>query len=475
MAEAKQQSRKKKFIKDFGVYSIGVLGSKLITFLMVPFYTYFIVDPKEYGYYDLSLQACLLLSPLVTIQLKDGAFRHLLVSNNDDEKRKIITFCINTLCGSISVILSISLLIFLIHPIKHLQYITAMLIVMAMCDVLLHILRGLGNNKAFVTANLISTVTTAIFSIIFVAFLSFGIKGIFLASTLSRILALIYSEYTQRIFSYYTRDIDIKAIGKELIKYCLPLIPVSVCWWLTSSLNRFFVKEFLGLEITGVYAVAVRLAGILQTLGIIFYQTWQENAIQQYNSPDRDRFFSKVFNSYLTILSFLFIYYIFTLKLCYGWIVSGGYQKGMEYLYLMGITTFFHTLTTYFDLGYQCAKETKRAIKSVFLTALLSITLNFTLIKPLGIYGVIISSLTSYLFLLIYRYFDTRRYFKVSIKKNTIIHLALMLVGGIIYMKKVPIWGDLLFMIGALVVYVKTIPLKQITTLVSSKLSHSHK
>ena len=78
MTETKQQSRSKKFVKDFGIYAIGNLGSKLITFLMVPLYTYFVEKPSDYGYFDLCLQVCMLLVPVVTLQLRDGSFRFLL-------------------------------------------------------------------------------------------------------------------------------------------------------------------------------------------------------------------------------------------------------------------------------------------------------------------------------------------------------------------------------------------------------------
>ena len=75
------QNRSKKFIKAIGLYAIGNLGSKLITFLMVPLYTYF-VNPADYGLYDLSLTLIFFAIPFMTLQLRDGAFR-FLVDNID--------------------------------------------------------------------------------------------------------------------------------------------------------------------------------------------------------------------------------------------------------------------------------------------------------------------------------------------------------------------------------------------------------
>lgn len=462
MAEIKQNNRGKKFIKDFGVYAIGVLGSKLITFLMVPLYTYFIEKPSEYGYYDLCLQVCLLLIPVVTLQLRDGAYRFLLVTDDEVKRNRIISSSLNMLFISILFTISVAFIISLFKEIPYLSYTIALLIMMSICEVSLQIVRGLGHNKVFVAANLIATFSIGFLSILFVAIFSMGIKGIFLANIVARIITLVYSEIRIKFLKYYNFYIDFKKTGKELLKYAIPLIPVAICWWLTSSANRFFIKQYLGWEITGIYAVSVRLTSLLHTIGIIFYQTWQENAIQQYNSKDRDSFFSKVFNSYSAVLTLLLILYVFGLKFIFPWIVSSKYQEGMEYLYGMGLSMLFFTLTTYFDLGYQCAKKTHRAVLSIVITAVLCLILNFILVQLIGIYGIILSSIISYLFLLVYRYFDTKRYFTLHLSKDLLVYISLLVSAGIVYTFNLPLWQDIIFLIFVLVIFFKTVPFSQL-------------
>ncbi len=182
---------------------------------------------------------------------------------------------------------------------------------------------------------------------------------------------------------------------------------------------------------TGIYAVAVRFGAVIHTLSNIFLQTWQENAIQQYNSQDRDEFFSKVFNYYIYVLSFTLIVFTFTVKISYGWIVGANYQESLEYLYLINISTMLFAITVYFELPYQCAKDTKRAIPSIILTAVVNITLNFVLTPLLHIYGVILTAIISYLTLIIYRWIDTRRYFTLHFYKRTMIPLVLIGFGVI--------------------------------------------
>ena len=71
-------NRGSKFLKDIGIYAIGNIGSKIITFMMVPLYTYFVHDTSDFGYYDVCLTVCFLRMPFVNLQLRDGAFRVLL-------------------------------------------------------------------------------------------------------------------------------------------------------------------------------------------------------------------------------------------------------------------------------------------------------------------------------------------------------------------------------------------------------------
>ena len=182
---------------------------------------------------------------------------------------------------------------------------------------------------------------------------------------------------------------------------------------------------------TGIYAIAVRFGGLIHTLSNIFLQTWQENAIQQYNSPDRDDFFSKVFNYYIYVLCFTLIAFTFTLKICYGWIIGANYQDSLEFVYLINLSTILFAITVYFELPYQCAKDTKRAIPSIILTAVVNITLNFILTPLLHIYDVILTAIISYLTLIIYRWIDTRRYFTLHFQPRTLIPLSLILISAI--------------------------------------------
>ncbi len=419
-------------MRDIGVYAIGNIGSKLITFLMVPLYTYFVHDTGDFGYYDVCLTVCLLLLPFFTLQLRDGAFRFLLDCDDETQRRRIVSFVARTMASSLVITLLVATVLALFTDIQHLGYAVGLLIAMSLQEVYSQVFRGLGNNRAFVMVGILSALGIGVFSVIFVAYLHWGIRGIFLANIIARLLALVLVEAKVRLITRHTSwNIRIGKVGRDIIRYTLPLLPGSLCWWLTGSSDRLFVTHFLGLDVNGVYAVAIRFTGIINTLAIIFYQAWQETAILQYHSPDRDRFFSRMFNSYIFLLGIILVGYVFLLKVNYGWLVAPQYHQSLNYIYPLGLSAVLFALSAFFDMGYQCAKDTSRTLPAIVLSAVINVILNFMLIKPLGVYGVILTQVITYTVLFTYRWHDMRRYFVLKSSSRSLVPVIVMLLSAI--------------------------------------------
>lgn len=458
MEDVKQYSRKKKFIKDFGIYSIGVLGNRLITVFLIPFYTFFVEKTGEFGIYDLSLNISYLLLPLITLQMRDGMFRFLLDTKEKKDRQSIITFGFTTVAIVSSITILFAVILNLIANIPYLFYTTALVISMSIAEVTIQTARGLGYNKQFVAQGLLTTFCIAVFSVIFVAVLKMNAAGIFLANIIARVVAITFTFIRIKLISNFINfRCNFKKYSKTILNYTIPLIPTTMLLWLTTSCDRLFIRYFFGIEMNGIYAVAARLSGFITTLSIIFYQTWQENAIQQFHSKDRDRYFSSIFNNYLFVLATILIIYTFVLKQCY-WILGASYQDSVSLVYLSGTATLLYAIAAYFELPYQCSKDTKRAIPSVILSAVLNIIFNLILDRWIGIFGVIISNILSYASLIIYRYFDTRRYFTLKIDPKSIVPITIIIIGIFIYQLSDNIFTNLLYMVCAAMVLAFSAP-----------------
>ena len=453
-ATPNSQSRGSKFLKDFGVYSIGILGVKLITFLLVPLYTHFIKDPAEYGYWELCLTFCMIATPAASTQLRDGVFRFLLGENSEKTKEKVLNYVYHQLGINISIVLLISLLVFTLTDIAYQWQSIGLLVTMALYEVYAQTVRGLGSNKLFVINGLLGTFAVAIFIILLVAVLNMGVNGIILSNIFGRLAAIAIIEVRTGIVTRRLSWGDIDwSLGKRIMYYSLPLLPTAMCWWIINSSNRFFIKYYCGFEMTGNFGVASKFSGVIYSLAIIFYQTWQETALLQYHSKDKNKFFSLVFNSYISVLGIVLILYSFFVKWNYGWLVSANYQSNSIYIFSLGCVTALYAISSYFELGYQCSRETLRVFWSVLLATIINIILNMTLIPAYGINGAIASSLLSYIVLIAYRWTETVKcYFKINVSLSSVVVLAIVLLGQFVFISSSRWWIDALFvLIGTII------------------------
>lgn len=425
--------RSRKFIKDIFIYAIGNLGSKLITFLLVPLYTYFIA-PDDFGYYDIALNISFLGIGVLSFQLRDGVFRFLLDNEDDRIRKDIISFTCRFLLRSTLVAFAIGLVCLFFFEIRFLPWIVALTVVFMFYEIYIQVIRGLGRNVYFVYIGILTSFLTAALSCLFIIWLECGVLGIFYANILSRLLSMLVIECKLRILKKYFRyDFSDSQINREIIKYSLPLLPNALCWWILGSSNRLFIDHYLGLGANGIYAVAMKFASILETFSLIIYQAWQETAIKQYESQDRNRFFSSVLYAQMYIFSAFVILAVFMIKWNYGWLVDEDFQESAQYLFPLGISVIFFSLTSFFDMGYQCSKETARNLPGVLFATGVNLLFNFLLVQHWAIWGIVVSSILTYLFLFLYRMVDSRRFFRVKVPYMGIIPLGGCVMAGIIY------------------------------------------
>lgn len=437
--------RSRKFIKDIFIYAIGNLGSKLITFLLVPLYTYFIA-PDDFGYYDIALNISFLGIGVLSFQLRDGVFRFLLDNEDDRIRKDIISFTCRFLLRSTLVAFAIGLVCLFFFEIRFLPWIVALTIVFMFYEIYIQVIRGLGKNVYFVYIGILTSFLTILFSCLFIIALDCGVLGIFYANILSRVLSMGIIECKLKILKKYFRyDFSDPQINREMIKYSLPLLPNALCWWLLGSSNRLFIDHYLGLESNGIYAVAMKFASILETFSLIIYQAWQETAIKQYGSQDKNSFFSSVLYAQMYAFSAFVILVIFVIKWNYGWLVDENFQASAQYLFPMGISVIFFSLTSFFDMGYQCSKETARNLPGVLFATGVNLLFNFLLVQHWAIWGIVVSSILTYLFLFLYRLVDSRRFFRVKIPYGGLIPLVGCLVAGIIYYSITSIYFQVAF------------------------------
>ena len=423
-----QQNRSTRFLKAIGLYAIGNLGSRLLTFLMVPLYTYFIA-PDQMGFYDVSLTLIIALIPIFTLQMRDGAYRFLINETDNDNKKRIVSVVMKELLISTLLIGAIWLSVGLLYPIKCLTEICLLLLVMIYCEVLLQVARAVGGTASFAIAGIISSFGIGIFSIMFVVWLGCGLEGVFWANILARVVVLCFIEYKVKLLrNFFSLTIDTTSIQRPILKYILPLLPTALGWCLLDCSGRLFVQHYLGLEVSGMFAVSFRFASIIYTFAIIFIQAWQEMALLNYESKDRDSFFSEMYNTFIYYIALVVLVVSFMLKFNYGWLVEDGYGESLKLLYPMSVAIAICTMSQFLDLGYQCSKETQRSIPSIFVAFAVNLLVSFLLIEKIGVWAVVSASILGFMALFVYRSIDVRRYFILKVNIRSMLAVTMCII-----------------------------------------------
>lgn len=170
------------------VYAIGNFGTKILSFLIVPLYTYYITT-EDMGTYDLLITTVNLLAPIVTLQISDAAYSWIMREKDVEDICIKSTFQIlifNTIVSS--------LIIIGVNQIYNIPYCMEFILVLASSNALAiaqKILRGIKKQKLFAASGIIYTFIFLSLNVIQICIFDLGVKGLFISAIAANILALV--------------------------------------------------------------------------------------------------------------------------------------------------------------------------------------------------------------------------------------------------------------------------------------------
>lgn len=410
-------SREKILVKNTIIYALGSLGTKMINFLLLPFYTYFLTK-TDYGYYDLIISTTSVLMPLVSFQLNDGMYRYMLSVTNDKDKKDVFTnaFFIVTLN-----LLIFNVIYFFCYKKLNIQFGNLILIMFnlsVIADLINQALRGLRHNLQFALSGVIAAIITIASNILLIVFLNRHVDGLLISGIVSSLCVLVYVNMIVKVYKLFDyRYIKFDTIAK-LVKFSIPLIPNIVSWWVMNLSDRLLLKHYLGIEAIGIYAVANKFPSLLATANYIFSLAWQESAILEYKSEDRNRYYSKVFDLLSTFMFTCIICLLAFTRFIIRYMVSDKFGQAALYIPFLYLGTLFSLFSSFYGTGYLSSEKTIGAFTTSIFGAAINIVMNILLIPVIGIQAASLSTMLSFLAMWLFRIYQTKKYFNIYINKK---------------------------------------------------------
>lgn len=412
----KGENRVKYLAKNTAIFAIGNIGTKLISFFLVPLYTY-VLSTEDYGTIDLIFSICSVITPIIMCNIGEAVKRYAL--DKDAEYNKILaTAYLWVIFGWLIglIILPIASRISVVK--EYTVYIYVYTVISATYVVITDYLRGREQLKAYTVCSLFTTAFIAGFNILFLVALHqkvFGyLRAYIVAYLITTILAFVLSKQYKMIFKL---KFDRKLFA-EMSKFAIALVPNSLLWWITNSSDRVMVSNMISVSANGLYTVSYKLPSLMSTLSTIFMQAWQYSAIREIDSSDRVEYNMTMYDAYVRFVSLTAAGLLLILKPFMRIYVSSTYFEAWKYSPFLILGYVFMTLGTFVGTSYYVEKNMIGNMFSALSGALTNIILNFILIPVIGINGAAIATCISYFVIFIYRVIDTQKYMRLNVLRK---------------------------------------------------------
>lgn len=422
-ADTPTPSRGKTLTLNTAALTVGRLGSKLLVFLLVRFYTY-ILTKEQYGTADLITTAANFLIPLACAGLSSGFFRFAAEARSRRERTTVFSsgVCILTVAS-----MGFALLSPLLYLVPYFSDYVWLILAYVLCANLHYFvtdfIRAQGKYRLFAAQGVLNTALNIGFNLIFLLPLSMGVNGyvlsVILADLCTSVLLIVYC----RLWQYLCLGaVDKRLIGM-MLRYCLLLIPASICWWITNASDRYMVTAFCGEAQNGLYAAAYKIPNLLVIAAGIFIDAWQfsavtesrcakdaETAVQQRaRRRSLTSFFSKIFKGYA---GFLFLAAAGMILLCRPMsavLFDPAFSDAWRFIPVLLLATVLSALGNFSASVYMVERRGLASFVTALIGAISNITLNFCLIPVHGPLGAAVATALSYLIVFIVRLISTRR------------------------------------------------------------------
>lgn len=421
-------SRESALIKNTFVLSIGVFLPKLVGFITLPLLTAYLTT-AEYGTYDLVTILATLLLPAATLQIQTAAFRFLIDNRNDeDEVKKIISNIYAFIIPTSGVALLI--LFFVLRNIS--IYSRILMALYFAFDILENaarqIVRGLSNNKDYSVSAIISSLGKMIFALVFVFFLRKGLNGALICLVASSSLSFVYLCIKGQVLRHFEIRYVNKATLQELIAYSWPMVPNSLSMWVMSVSDRLLVTMFLGIEVNAVYAVANKIPSILALARSTFTMAWQENASISAKDEDADYYYSSMYDTVIGMMTGCLALLISITPILFAVLIKGDYSAAYFQMPILFIATLLDCLSSFLGGIYVAYKKTKSVGITTMAAAVCNLFINFVLIRRIGLYAASLSTLISYLLLVVFRMINVSSFVKIRYNYRKMLCCAIIIV-----------------------------------------------
>lgn len=421
-------------IKNFLTLGFSSIINIIISLLTTPIITR-IVDPIEYGRFNMFTTHTGVLASFMYFGLNEVLYRFFYTYDDEDGQRRLLKICICIPASLCITVFAIGLFLY-VNDIISIDYSLALFICLGI-NVFITVWNTLSNEMLHNTkqTNIYSFTTflqKVIYSILSVV-LIIVIKNnylliLVLMTILSTFISSLIGTYATRKFWKFD-DIKFPDNKLELIKYSIPVYLYFVIYSIYDVLDKTLVEKLCTDIDVGLYTGAFSIVGLFSIVQIAFYVIWKPMQTEHYTKNPDDKSFIQKGNKYMTIIMFFVGINMIMFKDLLFLFLGKSFREGSNLLPFLVFNPIMNVLINTVISGIEYSKKSYLRTITIILSLVLELLCSFYLIPKYGPIAAGFSATISLIFqYYLTMYFSNKYYYIDYDAKKLSIIIVLTLV-----------------------------------------------
>ena len=421
----------KKLASQTAIYGLSSVVGRLLNYLLVPLYTRYFLPP-EYGVVTELYAYVAFLVVMLTYGMETAFFRF---SKKEETTKVYSTTLISLLISSVVFVGLIFLnssaisqwLGYANHP-EYIQFFALIIGMDAVASISFAKLREQDKAMRFAFIRIVNIMINIGLNLYFIVYQEYGIAYIFIANLVASVITLLML-FPQMISSSWVFD---KKLWKKMMIYALPLLIAGLAGMTNETIDRILLKHLL--PNTDMAASELGLYGAFYKLSIImilFIQTFRFAAEPFFFAQEKDggsrKIYADVMKYFTIIMAIIFLGVTIFYDVIKGFLGSEYHdERGFLVVSILLLANLFLGIYYNLSIWYKLTEKTKYGAYLSIFGAIITLSLNFTLIPVLGFVGCAWATLICYFSMTVASYYLGKRHFSVPYQVKRI---ALYLFG----------------------------------------------
>ena len=401
------KERYSELISNIFIFAFGTVGSKLVSFFLLPLYTN-VLTSSEYGVADLVFTTSEVIRPIISLAIYNGLLRFGI---SKEYKRENVLRCatIVLIVGSILTII-ITPIFEVYHTLSEWKWYLCVYVIVVFASKNAFIyLKILNKNREYA---FLSIVQAFLLSILLLIYWKKGVKGYLYANILAPALVTGIALYKGSFFQDLKRSVYDRITAVSMVQYSLPFILNDLSWWIIHSSDKYMIERMMETDSLGLYTAASKIPLMLTVLMGIFSQAWDLSAVKEYETSNETSFFSRTFKYFIVLLSGLTIVFISIIKPFMKIYVGEAFVEAWKYVPLLLMSAVFSCIASFAGSLCVALKKSSITMWSTITAGILNLLVNYILIRKIGIWGAVIGTVFAYFVVAIVRLYKVNKYIR---------------------------------------------------------------